>query len=82
VSHERSEVTLLALRVEVGSAGSDSGRRGTPGPGHTTGVKQDPQAVVLEAGEAMAGSLDPLHAQVHALGGTVGGPGAVMVQDL
>ena len=37
---------------------------------------------MLEAGEAMAGSLDPPHAQVHAFGGTVGGPGAVMVQDL
>ena len=37
---------------------------------------------MLEAGEAAAGTLDPLHAQVHALGRPVGGTGAVMVQDL
>lgn len=48
---------FAALRVEVGRAGSDPGRRGAPGPGHTTGVKLDPQVIMLEAGEAMAAQL-------------------------
>ena len=45
-------------------------------------MEEDSQAVVLEAREAVAGALDLLHAQVEALGRTVGGPGAVVVQDL
>jgi hypothetical protein len=45
-------------------------------------MEQHPQWVVLEALEAPTGPLDLLHAQVEALGRTVEGPGAVVVQDL
>jgi hypothetical protein len=45
-------------------------------------MKKNAQAVVLEAGEASAGALDPLQAEVHLLGRSVGGTGAVVVEDL
>ena len=45
-------------------------------------MEQHPQAVVLKAGEASSSPLDLLHAEVEALGRTVGCTGPVMVQDL
>ena len=45
-------------------------------------MKEDPQSVVIEAGEATARTLDLLHAQVEAFGRTVRGAGPVVVQDL
>ena len=51
-------------------------------PAHASGMEEDSQVVMLEAGESPASTLDSLHAQVHAFGGAVGGAGAVVVEDL
>jgi hypothetical protein len=45
-------------------------------------MKEYAQAVVLEALEAMAAPLDPLDAEVEALGGTVGCAALVVGEDL
>lgn len=45
-------------------------------------MQQDPQAVVGEVPEAVAGAFHFLDEQVQALGGAVGSTGEVVVEDL
>ena len=55
----------------MGRTDSDARRLRSAGPRHTTCVEERPQPVVLEPLEAVAATLDALHRQVQALGGTV-----------
>ena len=68
---------------EKGSAGSDAGWGGVGRLGQVTrrrGGGTEP--VVVEPAEPVAGSFDLLDDEVHRFGGSVGGAGVMMVQDL
>lgn len=74
--------TKGALRVRVGRPGSDTWSTRTGGPGHSTGVEQHPQSVMLESLEAMAASLHFFHQKIEPLGRAVAGAAVVVGEDL
>ena len=64
---------MIALRVWVGSAGSERWRRGRL-PGDPAAVEEHAEPVVREPFEAMAAALDLLDEEVEAFGGPFEAP--------